>query len=146
MKTTFTLLLSSLFFISQLFGQLKQQEELKLLMSARISSEQIVTNVLFFTDGSYSVQKNQNDTSTDVTFLKLSSSELKSLKKLIKASRPLVLRNKYSCNNNEINKYNSVIYSFSESNKTVLIDKDCKTTRKLDELLTYINNILSNED
>lgn len=142
MKTYPILSLLMVFVLSSFSPKTSYDKDIEILMSTKIVSNENSTNLLFFTDGSYSLQHLVNGEETDKKTLKLSETDLKSLEKLISKAKPLVLRNTYTCSDKTINKTNATIYFFGESKKTIIVNNDCFGNKKLNNIKIFIDNIL----
>lgn len=143
MKLVVKLLFVSLFFVGSVSAQSSSENDLDMLLSARISSKENVTTLMFYSNGTYNVEKQADGEQISSSSNTLNASELKRLKKLIKASRPIVLNNMYSCNKNPVNRYNATILNFIKANKKVIIDNDCKTNRQVKNLQSYISEVVA---
>ncbi|WP_350285286.1 hypothetical protein [uncultured Croceitalea sp.] len=145
MKFSIQILLINLFILQGLFAQKVTKKDFDILMTITMHSVDKTTNAIFFTNSSYSVQEFQNGQNNGSTSSTLSPTDFRSLEKLIKASRPIILRDKYSCNGKTIDKQNAIIYQFAKSKKTVMADNACKTTKKLGELTIFVKNVLERD-
>jgi hypothetical protein len=118
------------------------KKDIEILMSAKIVSNEKSVNLLFFTDGSYSIQNIENGEEISSKALKLSELDLQSLEKLISKAKPLVLRNMYTCKDRTVNKTNATLYYFGESKKTIIVNNDCFSNKKLNNIKVFIEKIL----
>ncbi|WP_422106512.1 hypothetical protein [Winogradskyella sp.] len=142
MKSHPILFLLILFVLSSFSPQVNVDKDTQILMSAKIVSNEASVNILFFTDGSYSLQKLKNGAETYSKSLMLSESELKSLEKLIAKAKPLVLRATYTCTEKTVNKTNATLYYFGKSNKTIIVNNDCRSNKKLNTIRAFVERIL----
>ncbi|WP_299364058.1 hypothetical protein [Winogradskyella sp.] len=145
MKSYPIFFLSVLFVLSSFSPQTNFDKDTKILMSAKIVSSEESVNVLFFTDGSYSLQKLKNGTETNSKSLMLSESELKTLEKLIARAKPLVLKSTYTCIEKKVNKTNATLYYFGKSKKTVIVNNDCQSNTKLNNIRAFVDKILKDD-
>ncbi|WP_299519273.1 hypothetical protein [Winogradskyella sp.] len=145
MKSHPILFLSILFILSSFSPQTNLDKDIKILMSAKIVSNEESVNVLFFANGSYSLQKLKNGVETYSKSLTLSESELKSLEKLIAKAKPLVLKDRYTCAEKMVNKTNATLYYFDKSKKTIIVNNDCRSNKKLNNIRAFIEGILEND-
>jgi len=142
MKLAVNLLFLALFLVGSVSAQNGNKKDFDMLLSARISSKENVTILMFFSNGTYNVEKQKDGEQVSFSSKTLADADLKRLKKLIKTSRPIVLNNIYSCNKKPVNRYNATILNFFEAKKKVIIDNDCKTNRQVKNLQSYINEII----
>ena len=142
MKSYSTLLLLALFLLSSFTSKTAYERNSEILLSIKKISEGQSVNMLFFTDGSCSVQQLENGKQTSSKSMVMPEAEFKSLKKLISKVRPIELKSKYTCMEKKVNKTNATVYSFGESKKVVVINNSCQTVRRLEELRSFTTRFL----
>jgi len=114
----------------------------EILLSVKKITNENSLNILFFENGSCSIQRLTNGEQTSSTSIELSEADLKSLKKIITRVRPIELSSTYTCSEKKVNKKNATVYSFAKSKKMVVVNNKCQTSNRLNDLKSFIERIL----
>lgn len=136
------LLLVAILTLSSFSSKTTVDTDVDIFLSIKKFSKQTSVNVLFFTDGSCSIQKLEDGKQTSSRSVTLSKDELKSLKRLVTKVRPIELNNTYTCKEKKINKTDATLYSFVKSNKTVVVNNSCKTVKRINDVKDFVNSVL----
>ena len=142
MKSYSVFLLSLAFMLSSFTSKTNFDSKTELLLSVKKITKETSVNILFFTDGSCSVQTLENGQQTSSKSIVLPESELKSLKKIVKKVRPIELRSTYTCAEKKVDKTGATVYSFAESKKVVVVNNKCTTVSRLKDLRGFITNFM----
>ena len=130
------------FTLSSFTSKTTLNEEVDILLTVKKFSENASVNLIFFSDASCSVQKLEGGQQTSSTSVTLSESDFKSLKKLVSKARPIELKSTYTCADKKVNRTDATLYAFGKSKKTVVVNNTCKTARRLNDISTFIEDVL----
>lgn len=142
MKSYPVLILAMVFTLSSFTSKTTLNEEVDILLTVKKFSENASVNLIFFSDASCSVQKLEGGQQTSSTSVTLSESDFKALKKLVSKARPIELKSTYTCAEKKVNRTDATLYAFGKSRKTVVVNNTCKTARRLNDISTFIEDVL----
>lgn len=124
-----------------LISPVDQNEEI--LLSVKKITQETSVNLLFYQNGTCSVQKLSEGKEISSKSMTLSESDLTSLKNIIKKARPVELKRTYTCAEKTINKTDATVYSFGTANKIVVVNNKCNSASRLKNLNSFIEPFLN---
>ncbi len=102
--------------------------------------------LMIFYNGSYNLQISENDSMVESFTGNLNSDDLSALKKLIKKSRVIQLKDKYDCENG-INRDSYTMLFIDDLNykRNMLIGNNCTLPKRLHEVSHFLDSLMAKE-